>query len=232
MKYGIVITDGMQMGALTNLYGKESTTLRDGFVTGKKYNGYITAAIDYFIAGGDMFLLCGTPFQAIDAIVAEVNAGTISEDRIDESVTRVMKAKRDYGVIPAQEDDVEATYISSNGSMEHGTFAAMWSKASAETIQSGKPAPVVRLNKDVTADSSGSFGTGANIATNGDLTLSANHSVTVDLNGFTLNKNLASSASANGKHVFNIPANATVTIHDSSSTQNGKLREAADVRER
>lgn len=220
---GIVITDGMQMGALTNLYGKSSTTTKAGTVTGTKYNGYITAAIDYFVAGGDMFLLCGTPFQAIDAIITEVGLGTISEDRIDESVTRVMKAKRQYNIIPAQEDDAEATYISSDGAMEHGTFAAMWSKASTEALQSGKPAPVVRLNKNVTANSNGSFGTGTNIAANGDLTLTANHSVTVDLNGFTLNKNLSESSSAAGKHIFNIPANATVTVHDSSSAQNGKI---------
>lgn len=217
---GIVITDGMQMGALTNLYGKESTTLRDGFVTGKKYNGYITAAIDYFIAGGDMFLLCGTPFKAIDAIIAEVNAGTISESRIDESVTRVMKAKRDYGIIPAQEDNAEATYISSTGAMQHGTFAQMWAAAYADTGTS--PAPVVRLNKDITATSAGSFGTGTGIAANGDLTVAAGRAVTLDLNGHTLNKNMAGTTTANA-HIFNVPTNGTITIHDSSAEQNGQI---------
>lgn len=217
---GIVITDGMQMGALTNLYGKESTTLRDGFVTGKKYNGYITAAIDYFIAGGDMFLLCGTPFKAIDAIIAEVNAGTISEERIDESVTRVMKAKRDYGIIPAQEDNTEATYISSTGAMQHGTFAQMWAAAYADT--GTNPAPVVRLNKDIAATSAGSFGTGTGIAANGDLTVAADRAITLDLNGHTLNKNMTGATTANA-HIFNIPANGTITIHDSSAKQNGQI---------
>lgn len=209
---GVVLTDGMRMDGLKNFFGGTD-------------EGYVKATVAAFDAGIDMFLLAGLPLTGITTLESHIKSDTTGAamESLDDSVRRIMTLKRKYNIIPAQEDNAEATYISSNGNMEHGTFAAMWSKASAETIQSGKPAPVVRLNKDVTANSHGSFGTGANIAANGDLTLTANHSVTVDLNGFTLNKNLTGSSSANGKHVFNIPANATITIHDSSSSQNGKI---------
>lgn len=218
---GLVITDGLMMGAVTKLYGTTGTSLINGHVTGKKYNGYITAAIDFFDAGGDMFLLCGDPYGTIEALMTEINAGTISESRLDESVSRVMEAKRKYGIIPAYDDSNEATYIGSNGTTSQGTFAEMWARAVADNGVS--PAPVVRLNKDVAASATGSFGRGTGIAANGDLTVPAGHSVTLDLNGHTLNKNLSESTSAANKHIFNIPENATITIHDSSDDQNGRI---------
>lgn len=209
---GVVLTDGMRMDALKNFFGGTD-------------DGYIQATVAAFDAGIDMFLLSGLPLTGIPTLESHITSDTTGAamENLNDSVRRIMTLKRKYNIIPAYENDAEATYISSDGAMEHGTFAAMWSKASTEALQSGKPAPVVRLNKNVTANSNGSFGTGTNIAANGDLTLTANHSVTVDLNGFTLNKNLSGSSSAGGKHIFNIPANATVTIHDSSSAQNGKI---------
>lgn len=51
-------------------------------------------------AGND--LLCCTEFQTqIPAVIDAVKAGTISEERIDESVERILKLKIELGIIEA-----------------------------------------------------------------------------------------------------------------------------------
>lgn len=72
---GIVITDSMAMGAIVNDY-----TPGD-------------AAVRTILAGSDMILMPSDFKAAYQAVVDAVNNGTISEDRINQSVQRILKVK-------------------------------------------------------------------------------------------------------------------------------------------
>ena len=72
---GIVITDAMNMGAITNGYTSAE------------------AAVQAVQAGVDMILMPQNFEDAYQGILSAVNSGTISEDRIDESVRRILEVK-------------------------------------------------------------------------------------------------------------------------------------------
>lgn len=72
---GIVITDAMNMGAITNDYTSAE------------------AAVQAVQAGVDMILMPQNFENAYQGILSAVNSGTISEDRIDESVRRILEVK-------------------------------------------------------------------------------------------------------------------------------------------
>ena len=78
---GVVITDSLSMGAITNKYG-----------AGK-------VAVMALQAGGDI-LLCQSQIKDVVAAVEKAVAdGTLSEERINESVLRVLKLKEKYGLL-------------------------------------------------------------------------------------------------------------------------------------
>ena len=68
----IIITDGMEMGAITQQY---------------------TSAVGSIKAGVDIVLGPRYFIEAFDAVMAAVNNGTISEERINQSVRRILKLK-------------------------------------------------------------------------------------------------------------------------------------------
>jgi beta-N-acetylhexosaminidase len=72
----IIITDAMEMGAIT-----------------KQYNN-AEAAVGTFLAGADIILGPQNFVEAFDAVVAAVENGTISEERLDQSVRRILTLKR------------------------------------------------------------------------------------------------------------------------------------------
>jgi len=78
---GVIITDDMEMKAITENY-----TIED-------------ASVKSIIAGCDILLIgSGTEYvnKVIDAIKEAILNGHISEERIDESVTRIIKLKSEY----------------------------------------------------------------------------------------------------------------------------------------
>ena len=77
---GLIITDGMEMGGLT-----ESTWAGE-------------SAIRAVEAGADILLLPMNVDQTINTLVDAVEHGRISETRIDDSVKRIWAAKEDLGV--------------------------------------------------------------------------------------------------------------------------------------
>ena len=77
---GIIITDGMEMGGLT-----ESTWAGE-------------SAVRAVEAGADILLLPMDVDQTIDALVSAVESGRISENRINASVNRIWNAKEELGV--------------------------------------------------------------------------------------------------------------------------------------
>ena len=71
----IIVTDGMEMGAITQHYTSAEAAV-----------GSIKAGVDIVLGPRDFM-------EAFDAVIEAVNNGTISEDRIDQSVRRILKLK-------------------------------------------------------------------------------------------------------------------------------------------
>jgi len=73
----IIVTDGMEMGAITQHYTSAEAAV-----------GSIKAGVDIVLGPRDFM-------EAFDAVMEAVNNGTISEDRIDQSVRRILKLKKE-----------------------------------------------------------------------------------------------------------------------------------------
>ena len=78
---GIIITDALGMGAIKNYYTSGDT------------------AVYAILAGVDMLLMPDNLNDAYMGILKAVTAGTITEERIDESVKRILTAKYKAGLI-------------------------------------------------------------------------------------------------------------------------------------
>ena len=74
----IIITDGMEMGAITQQYS-----------SGEAAVGSIKAGVDIVLGPRDLV-------EAFDAVIAAVKNGTISEERINQSVRRILKLKKQF----------------------------------------------------------------------------------------------------------------------------------------
>jgi beta-N-acetylhexosaminidase len=68
----IIITDGMEMGAITQHY-----------TSGEAAVGSIQAGVDVVLGPRDFV-------EAFDAVISAVNNGIISEERINQSVRRIL----------------------------------------------------------------------------------------------------------------------------------------------
>ncbi len=77
---GVIMTDSLDMNAIT------------------LYTGDRASAVQAVISGNDL-LCCSTYRAQIPAVLDAVREGLISEERIDESVLRVLKLKAEYGII-------------------------------------------------------------------------------------------------------------------------------------
>lgn len=75
---GIIITDSLQMGAVSGLYSASELGV---------------AAIQ---AGVDMLLMTPSLGESYQGVLDAVSAGTLDEARVDESVTRIVRAKLRY----------------------------------------------------------------------------------------------------------------------------------------
>ena len=92
---GVVCTDDLTMGAISNTYGMGE------------------AAVLAVEAGCDLLLVChgaDNLAEAHAALVEAVDSGCIPEERLDESVYRVLSLKTVYGLsnAPVEAPDIEA----------------------------------------------------------------------------------------------------------------------------
>ena len=78
----MIITDGLQMKAMTDFYS-------DGEI-----------ACSAVKAGVDMLLCPANPEEAAAALEDAVINGDLTESRIEESVLRILKMKKERGMIP------------------------------------------------------------------------------------------------------------------------------------
>ncbi len=83
---GIVVTDALDMGALTRLYSAD---------IGRE-------AVDAFKAGNDVLLIPPDLDAAYRAMLAAVRSGEISESRLDASVSKILKTKASLGLHKAR----------------------------------------------------------------------------------------------------------------------------------
>ena len=87
---GLIVTDAMDMGAIVKAFGDADASVR---------------AIE---AGADVILMPPDADTAVNAVVAAVRRGRISQKRIDQSVARVLAAKIKVGLDRGRLVDLEA----------------------------------------------------------------------------------------------------------------------------
>ena len=108
MKFaGLIITDAMNMGGVANLYAPGEAAVR---------------AIE---AGEDVLLMPPVPEAAIVAIEEAIECGRLVEQRIDESVTRILNAKAQLGLHRERTVEIEGL---------KRTFAMPGTAAEAQSI--------------------------------------------------------------------------------------------------
>ena len=98
---GLVMTDCMEMKAITESYGT------------------VEAAVMTIEAGADMVVISHSEDlqqEAYNALIAAVKSGRISEERIDASVARVMKIKKRFNLVGRWPADFDASIL---GTAEH-----------------------------------------------------------------------------------------------------------------
>ena len=74
----LVVTDSLAMGAITEQYAPAE------------------AAVQALNAGCDILLMPDGLTEAFDGVVAAVENGTVSEERLNESVARILRVKQQY----------------------------------------------------------------------------------------------------------------------------------------
>jgi len=83
---GIIITDDLKMGAITQSFGVEES------------------AVLAFQAGNDM--VCSSDYdKQIPAVIQGVKEGRVSQEQIETSVVRVLEWKLDVGILPVTEEN-------------------------------------------------------------------------------------------------------------------------------
>lgn len=78
---GVIVTDSLEMKAITANYSAAD------------------AAVKAFSAGADILLLPGDLISAYNGVYNAVTNGTISEQRLDESVLRILRLKEKHGLL-------------------------------------------------------------------------------------------------------------------------------------
>jgi len=89
---GIVVTDALDMAGLTHLFA----------------NNIGRAAVEAFKAGNDLLIIPADFPASYNAMVQAVRSGEISQERLDRSVLKILKAKASLGLQDARLVDVNA----------------------------------------------------------------------------------------------------------------------------
>ncbi|MGB8985645.1 MAG: glycoside hydrolase family 3 N-terminal domain-containing protein, partial [Candidatus Sulfotelmatobacter sp.] len=89
---GIVVTDALDMAGLTHLFA----------------NNIGRAAVEAFKAGNDLLLIPADFPASYNAMIQAVQSGEISQERLDRSVLKLLKAKASLGLQNARMVDIKA----------------------------------------------------------------------------------------------------------------------------
>jgi beta-N-acetylhexosaminidase len=109
---GVIITDALEMSAVSSFYDDEE------------------AAVMAVLAGIDMLLMPSSAEKTFGAILYSVRTGVIPEERIDESVYRILRLKEKYGILDnsVQGPDPDLSL----GSPEHQALAGEIERAAKQ----------------------------------------------------------------------------------------------------
>jgi beta-N-acetylhexosaminidase len=127
--HGLVITDAMDMHAITNTYTDEDATVRA------------------FLAGADIILFPPHPDLAFAGLKAAVQDGRITMARLDDSVRRILQAKARLGLDHYKPADVNrlATVV---GSKAHRDLAQQINDAAITLVRDNKKALPLAASAD------------------------------------------------------------------------------------
>ena len=128
---GLIFTDSMQMGAISNQWSTED------------------AAVRAILAGNDIVLHPADAVAAINGIRAAVEAGQVSLERIRESVTRVLEMKARLGLHRNRFVDSERL-PERVGGREHGSVADRVSEQAMTLLSDSRGDIPFRLSRDAT----------------------------------------------------------------------------------
>ena len=81
---GVIVTDSLSMGAIVQNYSP------------------LESVKTAFLAGADILLMPQNFTEGFDGLVAAIETGEISEERLNESVLRILKLKIQYGIIDCE----------------------------------------------------------------------------------------------------------------------------------
>lgn len=101
---GLVVTDALDMGGIVNTYGPGE------------------AAVLALLAGADILLQPTDPAVAIDAVVAAVEQGRVTQARLDQSVRRVLELKKRTGLFRQRTVPLDQV-VEAVGTAEHQAIA-------------------------------------------------------------------------------------------------------------
>ncbi len=101
---GLVVTDALDMGGVVKAYGAGE------------------AAVLALLAGADILLQPADPQTAIDAVVAAVEQGRVTQERLDQSVRRVLELKRRLGLFRHRTVPLDGV-MNAVGTAEHQAIA-------------------------------------------------------------------------------------------------------------
>jgi beta-N-acetylhexosaminidase len=132
---GIVLTDALDMGALSGRY--------------RTHPG--RAAVDAFKAGNDVLTIPADLNASYEALLAAVLSGEISQDRLDASVIKILKAKASLGLQKNRMVDVNAI-ARLVGKPENAAAGQRISDDSITLVRdNGKLLPLTRTESDSSA---------------------------------------------------------------------------------
>ncbi len=101
---GVITTDSLEMEGVRTMFDDGEVAVR---------------AVE---AGSDVLLMPAQPRVAVDALLAAVDSGRLTEERLDESVERILRLKWERGVVADSSADVDAV-LTTLGNADHQAVA-------------------------------------------------------------------------------------------------------------
>lgn len=121
---GVIITDSLTMGALDQTWGAAEAAERS-----------LRAGADLLLFGADQGHDLSEGRSAYDHLLNQVRTGAISEDRLNESVARILHLKARYGLLDPLDHQQSAGNLEPVGCEEHRRLAERIAAASITIVK-------------------------------------------------------------------------------------------------
>lgn len=128
---GLIVTDALDMGGVTNAFTPEDSSLRA------------------LMAGADVILMPPTPVKVMAAIADAVRSGRVPMARVDESVRRILEAKARLGLHKKRTVDVDALPFRLGTKANLAQAAKIFEGAATLVRNEGGLLPLARAGKRI-----------------------------------------------------------------------------------